>query len=69
MKPKVAAIAWGVTRKLTTHGQVVLISLQRLQRSIQPRTIASAVVAELAKRGILIKVRRVHGLVLPEGSR
>jgi hypothetical protein len=44
-------------RKLTTHGQVVLITLHRLQRIIKPRTIASAVVSELTNRGILIKSR------------
>jgi putative DNA primase/helicase len=57
IKPEDAAIAWGVTRKLTTHGQVVLITLHRLQRILKPRTIASAVVSELTNRGILIESR------------
>jgi hypothetical protein len=55
LKPEDAGLAWGVTRKLTAHGPVVLITLENLQRIIRPRPISGAVVDELAGRGILIK--------------
>jgi hypothetical protein len=55
LKPEDAGGAWGVTRKLTTHGPVVLITLENLQRAIRPRPISGAVVDELAWRGLLIK--------------
>ena len=55
MKPEDAGRALGVTRKLATHGPTILITLEQLKGLIRPRAISSAVLAELAKRGILIQ--------------
>ena len=55
MKPEDAGRAWGITRKLATHGPALLITLAKLQGLIRPRAISSAVLAQLVKRGILIR--------------
>ena len=55
MKPEDAGRALGVTRKLATHGPTLLITLTQLKRLIRPGASCSAVLAELAKRGILIQ--------------
>jgi putative DNA primase/helicase len=55
MKPKDAGRALGVTRKLATHGPTLLITLTQLRRLIRPSASCSAVLAELARRGILIQ--------------
>ena len=54
MKPEDAGRALGVTRRLATHGPTLLITLTQLKRLIRPGA-SSAVLAELAKRGILIQ--------------
>jgi putative DNA primase/helicase len=55
IKPEHAGRALGVTRKLATHGPTVLIALPQLKGLIKPCATSSAVLADLAKRGILIK--------------
>jgi putative DNA primase/helicase len=55
MKPEDAGRALGVTRKLATHGPTLLIPLAQLKGLIRPRATTSAVLADLAKRGILIQ--------------
>ena len=55
MKPEDAGRALGVTRKLATHGPTLLITLARLKGLIRPRANSGAVLADLAKRGILIQ--------------
>ena len=55
IKPEDAGRALGVTRKLATHGPAVLITLTQLKGLIKPRGTSSAVLADLAKRGILIQ--------------
>ena len=55
IKPEDAGRALGVTRNLAAHGPAVLITLKQLKGLIRPRGTSSAVLAELAKRGILIQ--------------
>jgi hypothetical protein len=55
MKPEDAGRALGVTRKSPTHGPMILITLERLKDLIRPRATSSAVLTDLAKRGILIR--------------
>ena len=55
LKPEDAGRALGVTRKLATHGPALLVSLAQLKGLIRPRGTSSAVLADLAKRGILIR--------------
>jgi hypothetical protein len=55
MKPEHAGRALGVTRNLSTHGPTLLITLAQLKGLIRPRVTSSAVLADLAKRGILIR--------------
>jgi hypothetical protein len=55
MKPEDAGRALGVTRKLATHGPTLLITLAQLKDLNRPRATSSAVLADLAKRGILIQ--------------
>ena len=55
MRPEHAGRALGVTRKLAKHGPALLINLTQLKGLIRPRATSSAVLAELAKRGILIQ--------------
>ena len=55
IKPEDAGRALGVTRKLATHGPAVLITLTQLKSLIRPRGNSSAVLADLAKTGILIQ--------------
>ena len=55
MKSKHAGHALGVTRKLATYGPTLLITLARLKGLIGPGANSSEVLADLAKRGILIQ--------------
>ncbi len=55
LKPEDAGRAWGITRKLTTHGSALLLTLEQLRDLVGPRANSSAVLAELAKREVLIK--------------
>ena len=55
MRPEHAGRALGVTRKSAKHGPVLLINLTQVKGLIRPRATSSAVLAELAKRGILIQ--------------
>ena len=54
MKPEDAGRALGVTRKLAIHGPTLIITLAQLKGLNRPRATSSAVLADLAKRGILI---------------
>ena len=55
LKPEDAGRALGVTRRLATHGPALLVTLAQLKGLIRPRATSSAVLADLAKRGILIR--------------
>jgi Domain of unknown function (DUF927) len=55
MAPQDAGCAWGITRRLVTHGSVSLITLARLKHLIQPSIISDGVISELSKRGIIVK--------------
>jgi hypothetical protein len=55
IKPEDVGLAWGVTRKLATHGPALLITLAKLRGLIRPRAISGSVLDDLTKRGILIK--------------
>ena len=55
LKPEDAGRALGVTRKLATHGPALFVTLTQLKGLIRPRGTSSAVLADLAKRGILIR--------------
>ena len=55
MKSQHSGHALGVTRKLATYGPTVLITLARLKGLIGPDANSSEVLADLAKRGILVR--------------
>ena len=55
LKPEDAGRALGVTRRLATHGPTLLVTLAQLKGLIRPRGSSSAVLADLAKKGILIQ--------------
>ena len=55
LNPEDAGRALGVTRKLATHGPALLVTLAQLKGLIRPSRTSSAVLADLANRGILIQ--------------
>ncbi len=55
IKREDAERAWGCTRKLANHGCALVLTLEQLKAPTRPQAISNAVLAELNRRGVLMR--------------